>query len=249
MIRLLDYHEIIQAVLYPTIVFVLLIILSRLIGKKLLGQLTFFDFVTGITLGTIGGAFVTAEVRGNYVLISAVIFALLAVLTGIITLKNVTARKLIEGEPIVLMQNGKVLEKNMVKIRYNQDDLMMQLREKDIFRYSDVEYAILEPHGKLSVLKKGDKQTVTLKDLNIKPSPTSGISTEIIRDGRIQEVNLKERKLSHEWLYNQLMAQGVAKIDEVFLAALSADGELYIDKYNDVLNNVQRVEDDDSIIK
>ena len=246
---MLDYHELLQAALYPSIVFILLIILSRLIGKKLLGQLTFFDFVTGITLGTIGGAFVTSEVRGNYVLISAVFLAMLVVITGIITLKSVTARKLIEGEPILLMQNGKILEKNMVKIRYNQDDLMMQLREKDIFNYSDVEYAILEPHGKLSVLKKADRKTVTLKDLNITPPPSTGISTEIIRDGRIQAVNLKERDLTHEWLFNQLMAKGINRVEEVFLATLTATGELYIDKVKDDIAQPQRVEDDDSIIK
>ncbi len=246
---MLDYHELLQATLYPTIVFILLIILSRLIGKKLLGQLTFFDFVTGITLGTIGGAFVTSEVRGNYVLVSAAVLAMLVVVTGIITLKSVTARKLIEGEPVLLMQNGKILEKNMVKIRYNQDDLMMQLREKDIFNYNDVEYAILEPHGKLSVLKKADKRNVTLKDLNITPPINEGVSTEIIRDGRIQAQNLKERGLSHEWLYNQLMTKGVYRVEEIFLATLSANQELFIDKYKDDIANPQRVEDDDSIIK
>lgn len=245
---MIDYHELGQAVIYPTVTYVILIILSRVIGKKLLGQLTFFDFVTGITLGTIGGAFVTTEVRGYYVLVSAVIFALLVVVTGFITLKNVTARKLIEGEPIILMQDGKILEKNMIKIRYNQDDLMMQLREKDIFDISEVDYAILEPHGKLSVLKKSQYKNPTMKDMNIS-SNSKGISTEIIRDGRIQEYNLKALNLNYEWLYNQLMSKGIGKVEEVFLATLSGNNNLYVDLKDDKINDVQRAEDDDSIIK
>ncbi len=245
---MIDYYELGQAIIYPTIVYALLTVLSRLVGKKLLGQITFFDFVTGITLGTIGGAFVTTEVKGNYVLVSAIVFALLAMLTGYITLKNVTLRKLIEGEPIILMQKGKILEENMIKIRYNQDDLMMQLREKDIFDMDEVDYAILEPHGRLSVLKKSEHKTVTLKDLNI-VSSNKGISTEIIRDGRIQEMNLKDLNLSHEWLYNQLITKGVAKVEEVFLATLSGDGKLYVDLNDDKMKDVQAAEEDDSLIK
>jgi len=94
---LIDYHELVQAIIYPTVVYILLLVLTRTIGKKLLGQLTYFDFVIGITLGTIAGAFVATEVKGYYVLISAIILTALVFLTGIITLKNVTARKLLEG--------------------------------------------------------------------------------------------------------------------------------------------------------
>ncbi len=245
---MIDFSELGQALLYAIVVYLLLVVLSRLMDKKLLGQLTFFDFVTGITLGTIGGAFVTTAVKGYYVLVSAVMFALLAIITGIITMKNVTARKLIEGEPIIMIQNGKIYEDNMKRIRYNQDDLMMQLREKDIFDMNDVEFAILEPHGKLSVLKKGDKQTVTLKDLNIPPS-YKGISTELIRDGRIQERNLKQNNLTHEWLYDQLMANGIKNTKEVFLATLATNGSLYVDKYEDNPTFIQKVEDDDSLIE
>ena len=245
---MIDYGELFQATVYPLEVYVLLIILSRIIGKKLLGQLTFFDFVIGISLGTIGGAFVTTEVKGYYVLYSATMLALLVFITGYISVKNVTFRKLVEGEPVILIQNGKIFESNMKKMRYNQDDLMMQLREKDVFDMTQVEFAILEPHGKLSVLKKSENQPVTPKDLNLSTT-YQGISIEIIRDGRIQESNLKDLKLTHEWLYNQLTAKGVKNIEEVFLATLSTDGKLYVDLHKDELPFIQRTEDDDSIIK
>lgn len=244
---MLNYSELFQATYYAILVFVLLLVLSRLIGRKLLGQLTFFDFVTGITLGTIGGAFVTTEIEGYYVLASAMVFALLAFLTGIMTYKNITARKLIEGEPIILIQNGKIYEKNMKKVRYNQDDLLMQLRENNVFNLADVEFAILEPHGRLSVLRKKEKQTPTLKDLNL-PSTYEGLSTEIIRNGRIQEKNMKDYNLSYEWLYNELMTKGVKSIKEVFLATLSTDGVLYVDLYEDNPPSIE-ADDDDSVLK
>jgi uncharacterized membrane protein YcaP (DUF421 family) len=188
--------------------------LSRLIGKQLLGQLTFYDFVTGITLGTIGGGFVTTEVKGNYILLSATVFAILALITGYITLKNETIRKLVEGRPVIFVDNGKILERNMLKERYNLEDLMMQLREKNIFDLNQVKYAILEPHGKLSVIKQSDNY---------------GISMEVIREGKILQHNLMQQNLTHEWLYNQLMLLGVKDIKDIFIASLSSSGQLYID--------------------
>lgn len=236
-----------QVIIYSIIIFVLLVILARLIGKKLLSQMTFFDFVIGITIGTIGGAFVTTEVKGFYVLLSPVVLTLAVVLTGYISLKSVPARKLIEGEPMIVIQNGKIYEENMRKIRYHLDDLLMQLRVKGVFDLSEVEFAILEPHGQLSVLKKSQNLPLTPKDLGL-ASQYKGISSEIIRDGKIVEQNLRQNRLSHEWLYNQLSSKKINKIEDVFLATLDTSGNLYIDTRRDNLNYVQETEDDDSVI-
>lgn len=244
---MIDYGEISQVLSHSLIVFVILIVLTRLIGKKFLAQMTFFDFVTGITIGTIGGAYVTTEVRGHYVLLSPIILTALVVLIGYVTLKSTPARKLIEGEPLVVIQNGKIFEENMRKIRYNMDDLMMQLREKGVFNLSEVESAVLEPHGKLSVLKKSQHLPITPKDLNM-ATAYKGVSSEIIRDGHIVEQNLKQNNLTHEWLYNELSAKNIKDIREIFLATLSTDGNLYVDLRNDNPKYIQEVEDDDSVI-
>ncbi|KUO62029.1 MAG: hypothetical protein APF84_04615 [Gracilibacter sp. BRH_c7a] len=213
-------------------IYLLLIALARIIGRKLLGQLTFFDFVTGITLGTVAGSFVTTEVQGYYVLLSLAIFTIMVIISGYIALKSMTIRNLIIGEPIILIKNGKIYEDNMRKIRYNQDILMMQLREKDVFDIEEVVDAILEPHGKLSVLKRSKDQPVTLKDLNIF-IPNKGLPTELVKEGKILEQNLKKLKLSHEWLFNQLAAKSIQKIEDIFLASLSSEGKLYIDLIKD----------------
>ncbi len=246
-INLIDFNELLQAVSHSLVVFIMLVILFRFIGKKFLAQMTFFDFVTGITIGTIGGAYVTTEVKGSYVLVGPVILTLLVVITGYLTLKSVPARKLIEGEPLVMIQNGKILENNMRKMRYNLDDLMMQLREKDIFDLGEVEFAVLETHGQLSVLKKSQHLPLTPEDLN-KSTSYKGISSEIIRDGKIVEQNLKQNNLTHEWLYNELSSRKINNIRDVFLATLSTDGNLYVDLREDKLPYVQEVEDDDSVI-
>jgi len=244
---LIDLHEIKQVFTHTLSVFFLLILMTRLIGKKFLAQMTFFDFVTGIIIGTIGGAYVTTETKGVYVLLSPVILTILVVLTGFLGLKSVPARKLIEGEPLVMIQNGKIYEKNMQKIRYNLDDLMMQLREKGIFDLGEVEFAILETHGQLSILKKSQYLPATPRDLGIN-TKYKGVSSEIIRDGRIVEQNLKQNNLNHEWLYNELISRNIKNIREVFLATLSTDGNLFVDLKKDNLSYVQEVEDDDSVI-
>lgn len=236
-----------NAVLNSLIVFVLLVALSRIIGKKLLNQMTYFDFVIGVTIGTVGGTFITAELRGYNVLVSPIILTAAVLATGYLSLAAVPFRKLVEGEPIIVIQNGKIYEKNMGKARLNVDDLLAQLRAKNIFDISDVEFAILEPHGALSVLKKSQNLPVTPKDLGMSTN-YKGASSEIIRDGKIVEQNLKQNNLTHEWLQNELASKNIKDVRDVFYAELSTDGKLYVDLHEDDNKYIQEVEDDDSLI-
>lgn len=245
----MSFKHIINPIIYSIIVYLLLLILTRIIGKKMLTQLTFFDFVVGITIGSIGGAFVTEEIKGFYVLISPVVLAILVFITSIITTKNITVRKLIEGEAVIVIQEGKILENELRKLRYNQDLLLAQLRGKDIFDLNQVEYAILESQGTLTVMKKDLYKNPTKQDLNIAPNMNSGISSELIRDGRVQLENLVEQKLSKDWLKIELNKQGIKEFDEVFLATISPDGKLYVDVKDDNVRNLIKADDDDTIIR
>ncbi len=236
-------HDLYIVILYSLIIYFLLLILTRLMGRKLLSQMTYFDFVTGITIGTIGATFITVEVKGFIILLSPVILSLLVIATGYLTLKSVPARKILEGEPLVLIQNGKILEDNLKNVRYNIDDLMMLLREKKVFNMDEVEFAILEPNGKLSVQKKSQYLPVSAKDLNIS-TKYKGISSEMIRDGEIVHQNIEQNNLSYEWLYNQLQNNDIENIDDVFLATLSTEGTLYVDLKKDEPKYNQKVEDD-----
>lgn len=236
-------HDLYIVILYSLVIYFLLLILTRLMGRKLLSQMTYFDFVTAITIGTIGATFITVEVQGFIILLSPVILSLLVILTGYITLKSVPARKILEGEPLVLIQNGKILENNLKNVRYNIDDLMMLLREKKVFNMDEVEFAILEPNGKLSVQKKSQYLPVSAKDLNIS-TKYKGISSEMIRDGEIVHQNIEQNNLSYEWLYNQLQNNDIENIDDVFLATLSTEGTLYVDLKKDDPKYNQIVEDE-----
>lgn len=231
-----------QAVWKSLIIFVLLIILSRVIGRKLLSQMSFFDFVTAITIGTISGAYVVTTIKGLAVLVSPVVLTLATVAVGYLTLTNLRFRKLIEGEPVVVIQNGQIMEKNMKRLRYHLDDLEMQLRVNKIFNLGEVEFAVLEPHGQLSVLKKSQYATVTPKDLGLS-TQYKGLASEIIKDGQLLEKNLIENHLSREWLSQELQKLNINDMSDVFCAALNTDGTLYVDQYRDVLPYVQEVED------
>ena len=231
------------AVLWKSIlIFVMLITLTRFIGRKLLSQMSFFDYVIGITIGTISGAYVVQMIEGMWVLLSPIILTLLTIVFGFINMKSVHIRKFTEGEPVVLIQNGKILDKNLSKLRYHIDDLEMQLRSKDVFNPADVEFAVLEPHGQISILKKSQKLPLTPKDMGM-DTKYQGMATEIIKDGEVFEENLKQNNLSFNWLYQELRKKNILNVEHVFYAALITDGTLYIDLKDDKMEYIQKVED------
>ncbi|MZP30396.1 DUF421 domain-containing protein [Heliobacterium undosum] len=204
--------------------------------------MTYFDFVIAIVMGTIAGAYVVTEVKGAWVLLSPVVLTIATVATSMVHLKSLAARKILEGEPVIVVQNGKVMEENMKRLRYSLDKLEMQLRNKGAFNITDVEFALLEPNGKLSVLKKSQHLPVTMSDLG-KPTAYKGLATEIIKDGDVLEQNLLQHNLSFKWLYGELKKRGVEDLSEVFYAALQSDGTLYVDVRRDGVDGVHEVED------
>lgn len=220
--------ELWEVVWHTLLVFLAVLLISRIIGKKLLAQLTYFDFVIGIILGTIAGAFVVQTTRGLMVLISPLVLALAILAIEGLALKNRFFRKLAQGEPLVVIRNGKILEENMKRVRYDLQNLRTQLRGQGVFDFSEVEYAVLEPNGQLSVLKKSQHLPVTPKDLDLK-SGYKGLPTEIILDGEVLTRNLQANGLDFNWLYRELQARNVADVKDVFYAALNTDGSLYVD--------------------
>ena len=235
-------EQLLSVIWKSLVIFILLVTLSRLIGRKILSQMNFADFTVAITIGTISGSFVVSSTKGYWVLGSVIMLCLLAIATSFLSVKSLAARKLIEGEPVVIIKNGKILKRNMAKTRYNLDDLEMQLREKKIFDFSQVEFALLEPNGTLSVKTKSQFTPVTPHDLHLS-SKYEGLATEIVKDGDVLEQNLRQNNLNFKWLYNELSRHGVEKIEDVFYAALNTDGTLYLDIKNDSLKYKQTVED------
>lgn len=227
---------ILEVFVQTVLAFSAVMVYARLLGKQQIGQLTFFEYVNGITFGSIAAVLAT-DVEPTHTwlhFLGLTLFAALTYLMGSVALHSRPARKLIAGEPTIVVHNGKILEDNMRKMRYNLDELNMQLREKNIFNLGDVEYAILEPDGNLSVLPKSQKRPVTAADLGL-PTGYEGLASELVVDGQVVFQNLRQNNLSVEWLRQALAARGITDLGEVAYAALNSDGTLYVDLKRDNL--------------
>lgn len=219
------------------------ILITRLIGKSEIKQLTISDYVNGIVIGSIAATLAT-DLKTNpwYYVVGLVVFAGMTILVQYIGLKYRPARKLVGDEPTIVIHNGKILEQNMAVMRYNMDDLAMQLREKGAFNIADVEFAVVEPDGELSVLLKSQKRPLTPEDLGI-PTKYEGIPSELVIDGVVIHQNLKQNNLTEEWLLGELQKQGITSLQEVSYASLDTEGKLYVDKKRDVMDHITDITD------
>jgi uncharacterized membrane protein YcaP (DUF421 family) len=222
-------------VVRSTMAFFVLLIYARILGKQQISELTFFDYVNGITIGSIAGTMSTDTTSTAFHhFLGLTTWAGLTLLIHLIGIRVRLFDRLVGGEPTVVIHNGKILEDNMRKLRYPYIELMEQLRQANAWNIGDVEFAVYEQSGKLSVLLKSQKRPVTPHDLDV-PTEYEGIETELITDGKIIEQNLAELGKDRIWLMTELEKQGIKNIEEVAFASLNTQGELYIDRYHDDL--------------
>ena len=149
-----------------------------------------------------------------------------------LSLKYTSFRRFLAGEPTVIIKNGKILENNMAKLNYTYDYLNQQLRQEKVFDIGLVEFAALEPSGKLSIQLKSQNRPLTPQDLQL-PTEYEGLATEMVLNGQIIEKNLQQNSLSQEWLYEELKKKGIVDVKKVAFAALATNGILYVDLYHD----------------
>lgn len=213
--------------------FLLLLLMTRVMGKKQLSQLTFFDYCVGITIGSIAATMsVDQNVKIANGLISLIIWGLFPIILAFIAIKHRKFLHFTDGRPAIIIKNGQVLEESMKKNQVAIDELMMLLREQSVFKVDDVEMAILETNGELSIMKKTDQQPVTPKMLGLKVEQEYA-PTLLIADGTILEQNLSLLGYSSEWLLGEVKKQGATQIQDVFLAQIDSSSNLYVDLYND----------------
>ena len=218
-----------EMILRTTLSFFALLILARVLGKKQLGQLTFFHYITGITFGSIASEIASqAETPFLDGIISLFWWSALTYLMTIMTIKSKKARILIDDKPTIVIQNGLILESALKKNRLHMDELTMMLREQAIFSVQDVQYALLETNGKLSVMQKTSEQVATKQDVKADISPATYIPTEVISDGQLIYENLVELDLTEEWLMKKLKKQNIHAVTDVYFAQVQTNGSLYI---------------------
>lgn len=238
-------REIIGAILRGIVAYTILLILARIIGRKLISRITFYDFMVGVTIGSIGARISLGSHESPFLAsISAIIITILVVITDYLDIKNINFRKLVDGEPVILVSNGKLLDYNFKKVSITINKLMALLREKDIFNLDDVALAAIENDGELTVLPKPNKQPVTTGDLNIK-TKYNGLMVDMIIDGKIMYSNLESTNYDEKWLRQQLKIHKISNVEDVFYAGLNAAGTLCISKKQMMHKKAARTKDNE----
>jgi uncharacterized membrane protein YcaP (DUF421 family) len=212
--------------------------LARLIGKRQMSQLSFVDFIVAMTIGSIAAEMAT-NIDGSIVhgMIAMTIFGLFPIVSEWLAMKSKVLRNFFEGNATVLIKDGKILEDNLKQERLNLEDLMDMLRNKNVFKAADVEFAVMEPSGKLSVLLKAENQPLTAKQLGLQVAPAEE-PQNVIMDGQIMDEPLATIGLNRAWLKAELEKAGVA-LENVFLGQVDKGGQLYLDLYDDKIQAAQ----------
>ena len=220
-------HIIVQTI----ITFFVLLTLTRFLGKKQLSHLTFFNYVTGITIGSIAANILVFKTNEFLkFLVSLVVWCALTSLISYIALKSGKARVILDGQPTIVIKKGKIDRAALASTKINIDDLTMLIRQYQVFSITEIDYAILEPNGMLSILKKPEFQSPQKMDLKIASSSPTFIPIEIITDGKLLPRNLLEVGKSRGWLDNELKKANVNTIEEVLYAEIQPDGNIFIQK-------------------
>ena len=194
-----------------------LFIITKIMGHKQVAQLDFFDYVSGITIGSIGAELATELEEPYKPLVALAIYGLTSIILSLIAHKIPRTRKYINGTPSILMNDGKLYRKNLKKAKLDLSEFMLLCREQGYFDLDEIQTAIFEHNGKLSILPKSDRRPATPQDLNIWVKP-SQIGTEIIMDGRVMSENLSRMGRNEAWLVKQLKSNGVKNAKEILLA-------------------------------
>jgi len=208
------------------ILYILIIIVLRLMGKRQIGQLQPSELVVALIIADLA-AVPMSEVGIPLIngIIPIITLFIMEELLSYLSLKSERARGLISGKPSILIERGIIMEKELQQLRYNLNDLLEQLRLKNFSNVEDVNYAILETSGQLSVIPKEEKNPVTLKDMNIK-TQIQHLPVTVIIDGRIISDNLYKIGLSNNWLANELKKYKIKSARDVFFAYLNPEKKL-----------------------
>ncbi|OZM57563.1 DUF421 domain-containing protein [Lottiidibacillus patelloidae] len=206
----------------------LLLFVTIYMGKRSIAQLPVFDLLIILTLGSVVGADIAdPEIKHIPTVVAIIAIGLLQRFVAKLKISRRNIGRLITFEPTVVIQDGKILNGNLKKIRYSIDNVLQMLREKNIFDVSEIETAIIESSGNISVLKKSEKRETTLEDIG-KYQSSSMIALPVIIEGEVFTKVLKEYNVTELWLKQQLATQGIHKLNDVFFASINKNLQLHV---------------------
>lgn len=199
--------------------------IAKIMGHKQMAQLDFFDYITGITIGSMAAELATELETPWKPLIAMIIYGGISVSLSIIANKSLKTRKFINGTPTIIMNNGKLYRENMKKAKLDLSEFTVMCRQAGYFNINDIQTAIFEYNGNLTILPVSNKRPLTPEDMQLSP-PTEEICTELIMDGRILGENLKRMGLDENWLNKQLKSQGYHNAKEIYFGVCDQNHQL-----------------------
>ncbi|MBO4693320.1 MAG: DUF421 domain-containing protein [Clostridia bacterium] len=219
--------EILKVVLTSVLSAAALFVIAKAMGHKQMSQLDFFDYIAGITIGSIAAELATELESPMKPLIAMIVYGVITAILTCLTSKAPRMRKIINGTPTIIMNDGKLYRKNMKKAKIDLSEFMVMCRQEGYFNLSDIQTAIFEYNGRLTVLPKSVKRPVNPSDMGLTPE-IEHINTEVIMDGRILGENLMRLGLDTDWLNTELKSLGYKNAKEVFLGVCDDKNNLKI---------------------
>ncbi len=226
----MDYQTMGSVFIRSVVTIVVLFLLAKVMGKKQISQLNLFDYIVGITIGSVA-ADISLDLNKSFLdgVICMLVFGLTGALVSYVTLKSIKLRRFFTGTPSIIIENGKIIEEGLKKVKFDINDLMEELRGAGYFNIDEVAYAVMETNGKISFLPKDEEKPVTKKDMDLKIIPSSLVANIII-DGKIMMNNLKAMNKDEKWLSHELKVLGYKDIDEILLATLDSNDKIMVYK-------------------
>lgn len=221
--------EFLQIVILSVVSFVVLFVLAKILGYRQISELSFFDYIVGITIGSIAAEMSTnIDIEWWKGILAMVIYAAFDVVLAVCSQKSNSARKLIDGTPIILINKGKISKSGLKKAKIEINDLLTAARVAGYFNIADVDYAIMEITGKISFLPVPMQRPLNPKDFNFAPERT-GLCINVILDGEIMQDNLPKANMTEQKL-NEILSQRQVKKDQILLATVDETGTVEIFK-------------------
>ena len=214
------------------LILIILFFITKMMGKKQISELNFFDYVVGITIGSIA-ADISLDIEKNMIagIAALFIYGFISYIISFISIKSILARRFFIGVPTVLVEKGKIIESGLKKSKIDVNDLLMEARENGYFNLDEIDYALMEVNGNISFLPKEKEKPVTKRDMKIKCS-NEGLTVNAIIDSKYMANNMKAINKDKEWLDHELKVNGYDNYDNILLATIDNNYKVTIYEKN-----------------
>ena len=231
------WSDVLETIVMSIVSILVLFILTKIMGKKQISQLSFFDYAIGISIGSIAAeTAVSMTTPFHLSVIAMIIYGLMSVLVSLLSMKSIRARRLLVGTPVTLIRDGKFLQEALTKSKIDVNELLSEARQNGYFDPSQISHCVMETNGKFSFIPKSRSKPLTAGDAGVNVPQATPLANVII-DGKVMEYNLKAIGKSGDWLKAKLSARGI-EINEILLATLSEEYQLNLFKRTSDSSNI-----------